>query len=247
MAYSGPPPTNANRTGLEDRQPGRVTYINDCLPVDAFKESKCDVWRNRIGSLQAWTKTCYRFVTHYDEAGIPSGSSLRTYFRDGHCAMDEICVNSFGVPLGGKRGPQIATCIARSEFGPSLDRPKSGLKRILDAVLDSIRSAGSPPKQAKVDSSESGGESGKGSSAAITMSTADGQTPLEAKTIQFSAWNDADGQTGVAEKQHGKKCRMCSDLEMAKVGSDSDHLELEASLLTAGTIAGIMWIAVMSG
>ncbi len=251
MLYSGSLPVISNTSGLHDRQLGKVTYINECLPWGSFKESRCDVWRNRIGSVQSWTKTCYRFVTHYGQNGVPTGSSMQQYYRDGHCEMDEVCVNSFGASLGGAKRPTIATCIAKSEFGPTLDRGKSGLKRILDAVLDSLRGPGSPPKQPKVDStdksfSENGGNSGKGSNAAITISQADGQTPIEAKTMEFSTWNDADGDAGVIDKQNGEKCRMCSDLE-AKVGSNPDHLRFETSLLTAGTMAGILWIAILSG
>ena len=247
MLYSGSPPGNASSSGLQDRQLGRVRYINECPQWDSFKESKCDVWRNRIGSLQSWTKTCLRFSTQYGQDGVPISSSLQPIYRDGHCEIDEVCVNSFGPLLGGKKRPTIATCIAKSEFGPTFDRQKTGLKRILDAVLDSIRGTGSPPKQSKVDSSGSPGESGRSSSAAFTVSKADGQTPIEAKTLEFTAWNNADGQSGEAEKQRNKKCRMCSDLEVAKVGSNPDHLDLEVSLLTAGTVAGVLWIAVMSG
>lgn len=254
MLYSGSPPVYANKTGLEDRQLRSATYINNCLPShNAFKQSKCHYYpptRKEPQPLHAWIRTCLEFHTHYDEVtGIPNGSSFTEKHDLGHCEADEICANDFGPAMNGEPGPQIAVCIEKTQFDPlpRRDSSENTLKRLLDTVLDSIRGAESPSKQPKVDSSDSIRGSGRGSNTVITMSQTDGQTPIKAKALQFSAWNAADGQNGDAEQQQSKRCRMCSDLEMAEVSPKADHLELEASLLTAGTVAGILWIAVMSG
>ena len=246
MVFSSKLPSNSSGNGLEDRQLSKITYINDCLPWDAFKESRCTPLPNKLGSLQSWTKTCYKFVTHHDSQGIPSGSSLHQYRREGYCATDEICVNTYGSPLAGKRGPLIAMCIAKSDYHPPLDRQKSGLKRLLDAVLETIRVPPSP-KQPKIDSSDSSGGSGRSSGATVSMSQADGQTPIEADTLKLATWNGADGQEIEPGALQSHKCRDCTDLEVANLASDSDHLKLEARMLTTGAMAGILWIALMSG
>ena len=250
MLYSGTLPSNVSGKGLHDRQMGRVTYVNECLPHDAFKESKCTPQHREPGSLQSWTKSCYKFVTHYDNQGIPSGSSLIQYQRSGHCRIDEICVNTFSAPIAGKQGPQIAMCVAKSSFEPPLDRSKSGLKRLLDAVLETIRGPPTPSKLSKVDSSDVSGGSGNGkssSSASIAVSQVDGETPIEADTLELAAWNGNEGEISGAGGPQSHKCRDCTDLEVAKLPSDTEHLKLEASMLTAGAMAGILWIAVMSG
>ena len=245
MVFSGTRPSNSSAAGLHDRQLSKVTYINDCLPFDAFKESRCTPQFDTPGSLQTWIKTCYRFATQYDSQEIPSGSSMTQYRRGGHCAFEEVCVNTFGSTVAGKQGPLIAMCVAKSDFFP-LDRQKSGLKRLLDAVLEAMKGPSSP-KQAKVDGTDSSGGSGRSSSATVSVSQVDGQTPIEADTLKLAAWNGADGQAQEAGPLQSHKCRDCTDLEVAKIAPDTDHLKLEAKMLTAGAMAGILWIAVMSG
>ena len=248
MIYTGTILPNTSNTGLQNREPGRVTYINDCLPFDAFKESRCTPRPQIPGSLQSWSKTCYKFVTHYDDQGIPSGSSLHEYRRDGYCRIEEICVNSFATPIAGKRGQQVAMCIAQSDFLPPFDRSKNGIQRFLDAMLGAVRGSISTPKQPKTDGRESSGGSRETSSGAtISVSQVDGQTPINADTLNLAAWNGDRGQVEEAGAPQSHKCRDCTDLEVARLASDTNHLKLEARMLMTGTMAGILWIAILSG
>ena len=254
MVYTGTLQFSESNNSLIDRQADPVHYINDCLPNDAFKESRCTPYHGRMDSLQSWTKTCYRFVTQYDMAGVPNGSNLRQYDRDGHCAPEEVCMNTVGQSIAGKPGPRMAMCVAKSEFQATIDRTKSGFERFLDLALKIFKRSDGPLKQEKNDGggdegngSSTGVEGGHGSIVSLVMSQIDGGTPIEVDTFEVGAWTDADRQMGDKKAVQSKKCRDCLDLEIDKLAPDPEHLKLEATMLTAGAIAGILWVGIMSG
>ena len=170
-------------------------------------------------------------------------------------------MNTRGPHLGPKppehEGPPIAMCMEKDQFDPFMEKTQIGMKRLLDAFKEALAGPPTPEKKAKSDSSlesngnsnsnSGSGKSGTSTSATFAISETDGETPLAVDTLKFMSWSGADRQAGDADTVQHHQCRGCTDLEVAKVPPDTDGLELDATLLTAGGVAGIMWIALMSG
>lgn len=81
------------------------------------------------------------------------------------------------------------------------------------------------------------------------ISQPDAQTPLEVDKLEIDTVS-----SGAGKQIHREKCRDCVDLGteiVAGTGTadDSSSLRAEARLLTvgAGAMAGMMWLAVLSG
>ena len=138
--------------------------------------------------------------------------------RTGHCNNDEICVDGLGRGGGSRYGPHsVASCVSTQYF------------------VRMIRNAGKPTgeRQPLLDLG--------GKQARMVASKADGTTPLEVDTFGVVAV-DAMG-----EAVQSNKCRDCMELKTDKFEPKTDGLKAQATLLTTGAVAGILWLAVLSG
>ena len=170
------------------------------------------------------------------------------------CTADEICVNSW---IGeAEYSYQMARCIAKKAF-ESLDSIDD------DDTDDAKRGGGQGREQGsepmdidgKLEGDDSGHRGGEkrrklvdgfvlgGKQASVVVSKEDGVTPLGVGSMEVDSV--VDGDTTLVEKT----CRDCFELRTKDLSSDTDRLNMEATLVTAGTgvAAGVMWVALLSG
>ena len=81
----------------------------------------------------------------------------------------------------------------------------------------------------------------EGKRAQMVVSKLDGTTPLEVDRFDVKTFN-ATGNT-----VQTKECHDCLQLKTDTFGPDTNSLKAEATMLTTGAVAGILWLAVMSG
>ena len=72
------------------------------------------------------------------------------------------------------------------------------------------------------------------------VSDLEGAAPTELDTLEIEA-----GKQGVEVEK--EVCRDCLDLGTGALPQGTDSLKVEARLLTTGAVAGVLWLAVMSG
>ena len=79
----------------------------------------------------------------------------------------------------------------------------------------------------------------------MVMSGVDGATPIEADTFDIMSWIDEVIDPDKSMKEN--KCRDCMSLKADRLAADTKALKAEATLLTTGAMAGILWLGFMSG
>ena len=77
------------------------------------------------------------------------------------------------------------------------------------------------------------------------ISKTDQSTAMTSKRMGIATWNSAAlGGRGTVQS---KRCRNCADLETDVLAPDMDSLRLEATLMSTGAVAGILWLAMGAG
>ena len=223
MLYA--PPATTSNNSLSNRRAILPRPINFCR-AGTFVMSFCTPQDNKAGSLQSYTVVCGTY-----EIGMPENSSSEYdiddapsihwshRFRSGHCAADEICVDGFG----------------EQEFA----EPHQGLGS-RTAMASCVRTEYFI-KYINWGKHEQENLALEGTSANIVASQLDLQTPMEVDTFKIDA--DISNHTSGTEK----KCRDCMKLRTERFGPDTEGLKIETTLLSAGAMAGILWIALLSG
>lgn len=68
---------------------------------------------------------------------------------------------------------------------------------------------------------------------------------VTARKLRIGAWNSAS--MAMKGKMQSKSCVNCMELETDLLKPDTDSLRLEATLMSAGAIGGILWLALGAG
>ena len=223
MLYA--PPTTTSNNSLSNRQLILPRPVNFCR-AGTFVMSFCTPQDHKAGSLQSYTTVCGTYEigmqensrSNYDIDDAPSIHWSHN-FRSGHCAADEICVDGFG----------------EQEFG----EPQSG-SGSRTAMASCVRTEYFI-KYINWGKNEQGDLALEGTSANLVASQLDLQTPMEVDTFKIDA--DISNHTSGTEK----KFRDCMKLRTDRFGPDTEGLKIETTLLSAGAMAGILWIALLSG
>ena len=79
----------------------------------------------------------------------------------------------------------------------------------------------------------------------MLVSKPDQSTPIEVDTFDVEAEVAGNGDT--ASPGTVDKCRDCMDLETQQFKKGTESLKAGATMLSTGAIAGVLWLAVMSG
>lgn len=145
----------------------------------------------------------------------------------GHCRDNEICVDGLGADRS-LSGHLVASCVSTEHF---------------------VRMVGY--------GSNSGNKTGLrtslvGGKANMMISEPDGTTPVEVDTLLIEPViaTDHSGPTPerlTAAHSAQSKCRDCVDLRTEQFEKGTEGLRTQATLLTTGAAAGIMWLALLSG
>lgn len=114
-------------------------------------------------------------------------------------------------------GVKYANCVNRALFYSS--KALLGLKLDKDSLLQSL----------------------EGKRLSMVASKIDERTPLQVDTFGVVS-------RGVSGKGGGiDKCRDCMELETEQFRKGTESLRAEARMLTTGAVAGVLWLALMSG
>ncbi len=84
-----------------------------------------------------------------------------------------------------------------------------------------------------------------GLNAKITVTNLGSRRPVTMRKMEIKAAGP-DSSASSSRTNH-KTCGSCSDLAAGPLTPDVESLKVEASLMTAGAVAGILWIALASG
>ena len=188
--------------------------------------STCKPEPGKPGSMQAYVTFCHRIVEAYDPwTGLPDGQADVPSYRNGHCRDDEICVNGLG-PTKSTSGHRMATCVGVEYFTRMISYNQGNKSRQKTEL--------------------------EGSRASMVVSQPDGNTPLEVDTfavepIAAADHLGADGEGAATVHSLQSKCRDCVELETQQFAKGTEGLRAQATLLTTGAAAGILWLAVLSG
>ena len=100
---------------LNDRQAPYLRQMDDCDESEGiFMDSSCDHKNKVLGSLQAYTKRCLRYVP--DPRHPRYGHRIIVPYA-GSCRDDEICVSGFGEnPLRGNTTVEMAYCVQTEAY-----------------------------------------------------------------------------------------------------------------------------------
>ena len=137
--------------------------------------------------------------------------------HSGDCHDDEICVNGMGDNELRRNAPVPVAHCVKSEAYTKLARNSD--PQDLGQYTDS-----------NLD---------------LTLSKTDQKTLLKAESIDTEAGSSALGGTKGSTKSNS--CSECLDLRTDKLPPQTDFLDAEVKLLTAGAVAGMMWLTILSG
>ena len=145
--------------------------------------------------------------------------------RDGHCSSDEVCINGGSLAEGGFEdhvGLKYAYCVKRIAFYSVSAKSPLGLKLNKQNLVNDL----------------------EGKRLSMIVSKKDMSTPLEMDTlnVEVEGAGSGSGEAGGIDK-----CRDCMDLETEQFRKGTDSLKAQARMLTTGAVAGVLWLALMSG
>ena len=86
-----------------------------------------------------------------------------------------------------------------------------------------------------------------GQRAQITITALDESVPERMQQLGIGAAGRPDRYGGSGELGTIKECVQCSELMTDTFAPDTQSLKIEASVMTAGAMAGIFWITLASG
>ena len=131
-------------------------------------------------------------------------------------------MNGLGPVNAQAQGRQWANCVHKSVFDETMYGGSTQTGRDIQTVLDN------PAR-----------------SAYMVMSNLDGATPMEVDTFDIMLWIDdiLDADGDVKEN----KCRDCMNLKASNFAANTKALKAQATLLTAGAMAGVLWFGLLSG
>ena len=228
MVYH-PQATLIANDSLSTRQASLSRLLNDC-PTGTFHESFCTPEHNKAGSLQSYRIMCNVLVavgmTHgLTTSALLSGfipdQTVRSRARDGHCADHEICIPG-PEPRRARPGRRVAKCVSTQSFINLINwgnNNNNDQEPLLQPGLDF-----------------------EGMSISTVLSLKDGTTPTEVDSFQI----EADSSAGAPRVQK-KSCRDCTELTSDQLSSETGGLKVKATLLTTGGMAGLLWLAILSG
>ena len=82
--------------------------------------------------------------------------------------------------------------------------------------------------------------------ASVVLSREDGSIPMSADFLG-AAYAESGTTYGDSMKTNSRSCSDCSELALQKTAPDTNSLKVEASVMTAGAMVGVVWLSLLSG
>ena len=215
-----PQVTPITNNSLSNRQATLSRPINVCS-AGAFYESFCTPEHNKAGSLQSYIIICNVVVPVFDTA------------EDGEIAVHIGFIPNQAIESRLRNGHCAKNEICVPGLGAGISR--SG-RRMASCVSTQFF--------VKYINSGNNGQQGfdlGGMSASMVVGQLDGTTPMEVDTFEI------DAETNTGRTMQKKTCRDCMELKSGQFGSETEALKVETTLLTTGAMAGVLWLAILSG
>ena len=201
---------------LTNRQVGGARLINKCASRTAlFRFSHCHHEDGVAGSMQKYITYCKEMSSQIvDEDG-----AYRIWHEPpvlgevGYCQEDEICMNGLWRRTGFSA---VARCVKKDDF-----------KMIFGDGADSHVALGNRL-------------------ASMVLSRYDGLTPLGVGSMEaaYAESGPVDPSKSESfEEKPDSACKGCFELSTPKSAPETDNLKIEASLITAGALGGVLWLA----
>ena len=83
--------------------------------------------------------------------------------------------------------------------------------------------------------------------ASVVLSREDASRPLGAGSMGAAYAESGQVLTREEMELQSQTCQDCFELNTPRLAEETDKLKVEASLVTAGAVAGVVWLAVLSG
>ena len=197
-------------------------------PGTTFQTSECNPTDQQQGGVQTYTIVCRRDQHIFDPY---TAKFLYTQpypeRRSGRCENTEVCMNGQSPSNGELNGNGIkyAYCVQKSAFlkYAAASRGPLGLKLDKMSMVKEL----------------------EGKRMSMFVSKPDQSTPLEVDRFDVEAEVADDGNG--KDPGAGDRCRDCMELETQQFKQGTESLKAEARMLTTGAIAGVLWLAIVSG
>ena len=186
-----------------------------------FITSSCTPDKGIRASLRRYSIVCSQPVNYVSPDGV-IGIVLIPIRQGGLCERDEVCVNGLGPGSARAQRRQWANCVKKSLFDETIYETSSDTSQDIQTVLDD-----------------------RTSNAYMVMSDMGGSTAREVHTYDITSWVDGyvDPEGNVKEN----RCQDCMSLKTERFAKNTKALKAEATLLTGGVAAGILWLGFLSG
>ena len=205
---------------LSGRSAPRSRPLTEC-PTGIFHESFCTPENNKAGSLQSYRIICHVVVPMTYTAGDTANALLTGFIPDQTV----------------KSRPRNGHCAENEICVPGRGAATSRSGRLVASCVSTQLFV----EYASWDNQGQQGLDLGGMSASMVLSQLDGSTPKEVDAFQI------DGAANTGNHLQKKSCRDCMELTSGEFGSGTESLDVEATLLTTGALAGLLWLAITSG
>ena len=210
---------------LSNRQASHHRGLFTCSDGGIFFESFCTPEDNEPGSLKSYTIICHHLVLATNTWGFPD-MLLGEYEPIGYIPNQTI-----------EPRPRGGHCADNEICVDGLGARKSTSGRRMASCV----STDSFIKLIKWGDNDERTLSLEGRKASMVASGLDESTPLEVDTFEV------DTETTASSNNQNSKCRDCVRLETDEFEATTEGLKVQTTLLTTGAVAGVLWLAIMSG
>ena len=217
---------NVANNSLSKRQETFSRPVNECPGVADFRESFCTPEVDKAGSLQRYTIVCRETFTMIDGVESPIQNDLYLTYAAIVGAPPMTRQETF---RRDGHCDKDEICVS----GLGIEASARG-KRMASCVRNEYFI-----KYISWGNNQQQNNDLEGKMASMLVSQQDGTTPIEVDTLEV------DTETaGVVQEN---RCRDCVELKTTRFGADTRNLRFQTRLLTAGTMAGVLWLAIASG
>ena len=219
------PIKNFNDT-LSTRQGTLSRPVNDCPGMAEFRESFCTPELDKAGSLQRYTIVCRETFAMVN--GVETAVKNDLY-------------HTYAAIIGAPPRSRQQT----SRRDGHCDRDEICVDGLgIEASMRGKRMASCVHTEYFINYISWGNDRQQdldleGKMASMVVSQEDGTTPIEVDTLE------ADAETAGAVQT--SRCRDCVDLKTDFFEANTNNLRFQTKLLTAGAMAGVLWLAIASG
>ena len=222
MPYESPniPSVNESVNNLNDRSPTSTKFaqlVNACPVNETFVSSHCDPESGGEISMQKYIYTCRRTDNTYSAI---TGNVIGS--RPVYRIRDGHCEDD-EICVTSHAPRLIASCVKVWLFDDFHIDKDGHVRPMLGGEIFSLDNL----------------------MVYAAVSESNARKAVELSSLGVDAWNT--GETVDNKAVQSEKCRNCMEVSTDTLEPKTDSLRVEATLMTTGAMAGILWLGLMSG